>query len=390
MNLLKRRRVLFAIYDSAAAGSRWVSAALSAHHDVLSAHGPSGAFSLVSGESLPLTPVQMGQLLLGIAFPRGLVGTVEWPDTSWDGEMRATFGDDYRRAVLLRDPIRRADSITRVHAQREERDGVRREDWPVAVRARIAEFGTRLPWDAMTQEQRHFAHACWELSLAATTTRLDGVESFRFEDLIADYETDCRLLAHLSDGELTAWPDDARGRLEDLRSTRLGKHTGESRSGLEVWSSWPDWKRELFCLLFSREAADVHRSVGYELPTIRPAADTAIPRTNAIEFIVKERADRLAQTARGPGLIIGLGQIFEGIMETGALDELTARGVTIDAADDDPQRRARFADRFRAVTSIDDVDPSKYARVHIAAILDAERAIRDRLAARGVTSAQLT
>jgi hypothetical protein len=60
-----------------------------------------------------------------------------------------------------------------------------------------------------------------------------------------------------------------------------------------------------------------------------------------------------------------------------------ARGVTIDAADDDPLRRARFADRFRAVTPIDDIDCAQYAWVHIAAILDGERLLKRRMPTNG-------
>jgi hypothetical protein len=262
---------LFTIYDSAAAGSRWVAMALNLAGGVLCTHAPQMKLVRLLGrtfgedheatrEAPRMDPVEMLCMVEAVAYHRLAAGMSCGMIAEQDDRLVEHFGPRLRRAVLVRDPIRRVDSIVhdRLSADPEARA------LPVPIEPLMELHGGGAFQDA-TPEQRAFIYGCWQVSAIDPVLDQPEIRIFRFEDLLSDHDADCALLAHLTDGLVRDWHGEERERLEALRGRRVGVHTGERRQGIDVYRGWADWKRAAFARFVSPPALEWYTSAGYEL-----------------------------------------------------------------------------------------------------------------------------
>ncbi|MCK4873210.1 MAG: hypothetical protein KAS72_10835 [Phycisphaerales bacterium] len=371
------------MHESEAAGSRWVCSALNCIHDALASHAPAGAFAHLAQKPCGLSPTDILHLLDASTFNHRLTGIVAGSLITDDAAMVCAFGRRLRRAVVVRHPVLRADSLTLVRLkQKGEAVAL-----PLAVRATILRSGTSTDLASLTAEQRAFALACWTISAVEKTSEAADIKHFRFEDLVTDIDADRALLAHLSAGSMTDWEGEARGRLEALRGIRVGKHTGERRAGPAVYKGWPEWKTTLFAVLLSERAFAWHAQAGYDLDGVTNQGLPYLPREGVREALLAEKQREIESINDGPVLLVGLGDVFDELQRRGVIAELRSCGVTVDAADDDPSRVSRAAPHVDNARPLQGCDVSVYRHTIITALFEAEAALRADVVAAQPTSA---
>lgn len=271
--------VFFCVLTWGASGSAWVAKLLNAHPDLWCCHAIGqkarwqvdfgGAYSGETGLG-PENALAYCRWILVHAegcVSAGDVHGIDLPTwrriepqlTPFSGEPLAT-----RSAVLVRHPIPRIESYIAQHRRYLEVKLRQADFFKPYVEARELAGRLGLDWAPEDYEKLMFLEACRLAARRIVEERRSGYRVFRLEDLVQGVQGPQDLLSHLSAGALTSWPP---GVLEHLQGQTVNRHRSTDVSDpLEIFSGWPDWRRELFQRMFDPDSVAAYQALQYDLP----------------------------------------------------------------------------------------------------------------------------
>jgi hypothetical protein len=191
---------LFAVESWGSAGTHWLAHALDTHPQIRCFHAVNGTASLMSG-SRRLDGVEYARLLRAHRLGYPVVGDVHGFARTSIEEVKREFGDRFRAAVLVRDPIPRYRSQLALfrtgHWRKWTTNGRLWDIDYVKPIARSAGINLRDNYDEML-----VVHAACMLNVILEERDLGPI--FRMEDVVSDPDVLRTLVTTLTAGEVEA------------------------------------------------------------------------------------------------------------------------------------------------------------------------------------------
>lgn len=239
---------LFAVISWGCAGTSWLARVLNSHPDVYCVHAAATLWRIFADSPYADGPAYM-RLLGAQGYAHRVAGDVHGVSRTEIPAIRQEFGDTFRAAVLVRDPLPRLRSQLALMA----RLG-RHQNWDLGyVEASATQVGLD-PTDWSYEDKLRF-HAVNMLNSIVEEVETGPV--YRIEDLGASDTTLLELFSHLTGGLNVPswWPAYVRT-LKPVNS-----HTGKIVDPRQL-----EIKEEFLRLVVQPAAWDQYRRLGYACP----------------------------------------------------------------------------------------------------------------------------
>ncbi|MBX3736343.1 MAG: hypothetical protein KF715_06640 [Candidatus Didemnitutus sp.] len=238
---------LFAVVSWGAAGTSWLARALNAHPDIFCVHAAGTMWKIFAG-CPPVDGVEYLRIVGAQGYAHACAGDVHGVSRHTIPALRQEFGDRFRSAVLVRDPLPRLRSQLALMNRLRAFQG-----WDVShvdMMARTCGFDPT----GWSYDERLQFHAANMLNAIVEETAVGPI--FRLEDISRSATSLEALLRHLTAGEVTApmwWAKHV------LESRPVNSHASSvSNVALNI-------SPELLRAVLRPEAIKIYCDLGYQL-----------------------------------------------------------------------------------------------------------------------------
>jgi len=241
---------LFSIVSWGCAATHWLGVVLNSHPRILCLHHAHRTLETFAGVSI--TDVQYMAALGRLGHGYLLTGDIHGIERGSIPGLRAHYGDSFRAAVVVRDPLQRA-----ISSQRFWTGANRDYDTRYLSSEKYASIHKYLK----TRSDEFFAHALCYANAIIEESTVGPV--FRCEDLTTNVNNIWALIAFLSNGEIQADPGLER---YIFREDKIGVHGSATK---EPYKLLPQ-HYEMYEVLVEERAKELYRELGYSaLPAQR-------------------------------------------------------------------------------------------------------------------------
>jgi hypothetical protein len=247
---------VFAIISWGCSATVWTAKLLTFHPEIYCVHHLRNRFARVSSLLKNASDVQLLRILQGMGVGYKLVGEIHGTACSSVPRLRRAFGEGFRAAGLIRDPLKRLNSQMALYRRFQFDSRVVRElRYSVVVRGY---WGIRriIGNDA---ERRAFAIAANKLNrIIRESQALDYI--VRTEDLVRDPNCCRELVRWLSAGAIDAPASFYESAISETRPENC--HSREAQGLGEL----ADWHVDILRAVVHPRAWELHESHGYLVP----------------------------------------------------------------------------------------------------------------------------
>jgi hypothetical protein len=243
---------LFAVVTWGAAASRWLAGVLNDCPSVYCVHAHNTLWKVFAGAD-SVSGLQYMQIVGIEACAAALAGDVHGVSRFDIPAIQNFFGEKFRAAVLVRDPLPRLISQLALFEQQRMQ---RYADVHLIDTKYIDELFPDIVEGLPTgsDEERAFVHAANMLNAIIDEAELAPV--FRMEDLVGDPNRLCELVKHLSAGEIVPPPEWAAAATQRAPVNRHRAHDAQSLEG---------WQLEILRDVVRTEARAAYERLGYDM-----------------------------------------------------------------------------------------------------------------------------
>jgi len=233
---------IFSIVSWGSAATRWLGVVLNSHPRILCLHAPNQMFAR-GGDKL--NDLGYMEVIKRLGTGHLLAGDIHGIDRNSIPALRECFGNRFRSAVVVRDPLQRAISSQRFWTQRQ-----RAYDTQYLFDARYARIHKYLK----TRSDEFFAHALRYANAIVEESTAGPI--FRCEDLTTDPAAVWKLIAILSNGAIL--PDPVLEKYI-FRDDKIGIHGSATKQPYVITPE----HCEMYEVLVEEPAKALYRELGY-------------------------------------------------------------------------------------------------------------------------------
>jgi hypothetical protein len=246
---------VFAIISWGAAGTKWVAKILNAHPDIFSVHHGRAYIREALAEVDHLDDVAVLRMIRRMGEGYQLAGDVHGLNREQVPAMRTAFGDDFRCAVLVRDPQSRLRSQVALFEERDYTEAIWKVDYLKQVPSvqRVARYFS-------DRKKAMFMHGVNMLNAIVVEKTVGTI--YRLEDLTTKPASVVRLVSELSADTIRV---DEAWAAEVMRQPAVNPHKSVVRDA-PILSLREKWQVEIIQAILQPEAVAIYRELGYEIP----------------------------------------------------------------------------------------------------------------------------
>lgn len=243
---------LFALVSWGCAATTWIAKVLNSHPDVFCAHAANISWMHFGGPNSRRLD-GLDYLLLLAEMGNGYIAAGDVHGISRDciPHLRASFGESFSAAVLVRDPLPRLNSQMALFRRYKDFSV-----WDLSYTDEIIRSkGILLP--QKDEEHKMFVHAANMLNAILQEKDLGTV--YRMEDLVSSPDVLCCLAEELTGGQVSLNIDWAT---HALATGKINRHS------LAPQPSPEDWQIDVLRRVVDAGAWDSYKALGYAVPSL--------------------------------------------------------------------------------------------------------------------------
>lgn len=241
---------VFAIISWGCAATAWIARAVNSHPDIYCVHAANMFWSSL-GNVPRLDGLRYLTLLGSQASFYSAAGDVHGVHRAAVPELRATLGEMFGCAVVVREPVARLRSQYRLFQE------ANFHGWgDLAYVDAIAE-SARIDPSTLSREQRHFLHGVNMLNAVVAEQQIGRI--FRCEDVTSNPEALCELVGEVTRGKVAC---DRRWAEAAIGAKPVNAHSGDAPLQLGEW----EWRVLRSCV--TTAAWRAYEALGYQIPRL--------------------------------------------------------------------------------------------------------------------------
>lgn len=246
---------LFGVITWGNAGSMWLARLLNSHPGIVCLHHLKGQWADILGQKR-IDDVRYFDVIARQGRAYALAGDVHGVELESLARLKARHGDRFRAAVLVRHPLPRILSHLRSVSEKGRRY------YGLNYRALRRGLSPGLREVLHDEERLFFVHVMGLVN--RVVAEQDAAPVFTLEDLSREPSGLARLLAHLSDGSVSAGPLLDSEVWHRPVNSRFPEATA-GRDPRAAFDALPDWGRAAFSALLDPAARAAYDALGYDL-----------------------------------------------------------------------------------------------------------------------------